>query len=52
MDLVGPLLEAGADPGLAGLDGRTPADIAALNGHDAVAAMLREMPRPTSADQR
>ena len=48
MDLVGPLLEAGADPGLAGLDGRTPADIAALNGHPELAEMLRAASQPPS----
>jgi hypothetical protein len=42
MDLVGPLLEAGADPGLAGHDGRTPADLADFNGHPKVAEALRE----------
>ncbi|MDR3635878.1 MAG: hypothetical protein P4L84_18895, partial [Isosphaeraceae bacterium] len=49
LDLVGPLLEAGADPGLAGLDGRAPADIAALNGHEAIAEMLRSARRPPAA---
>ena len=42
MDLVGPLLEAGADPALASHDGRTPADFADLHGHPEVAAALRQ----------
>jgi hypothetical protein len=41
MDLIGPLLEAGADPGLVGHDGRTPADLAELNGHPEVVEQLR-----------
>jgi protein DGCR14 len=41
MDLVGPLLAAGADPGLLGHDGRSPADLAELNGHLEVAERLR-----------
>lgn len=46
MDLIGPLLEVGADPGLPSHDGRIPADFAALNGHAEVAEALRADRRP------
>jgi hypothetical protein len=43
-DLVDLLLEAGADPGLTDHAGRTAADFAALNGHNAIAESLRTRP--------
>jgi ankyrin repeat protein len=41
MDLVGPLMEAGADPTLVGHDGRRPTDFAEPHGHHEVAERLR-----------
>ncbi|MFW6189239.1 MAG: ankyrin repeat domain-containing protein [Planctomycetota bacterium] len=40
------LLEAGADPALAGEDAHTPADIAAKRGFDEILSLLRQEPAP------
>ena len=40
-DLVEAFVMAGADPGLKGHDGRTPADFAEVNGHHELAEALR-----------
>jgi ankyrin repeat protein len=48
-DLVEALLEAGADPGLAGHDGLTPARVAAMNGHAELAERLRASARRSAS---
>lgn len=50
-DLVEALLEAGADPGLAGHDGLTPARVAAIHEHTELAERLRaSVRRPGSTE--
>lgn len=49
MDLVGALLEAGADLGQADHDGRTAADFADLNGHPEIAEFLRSRRRESGS---